>query len=53
MLLSFYLFYTKSGNIILHKNMQTDIIYLDFAKAFDSADHNIFLAKLRAYSAMV
>ena len=37
----------------LHKNMQTDIIYLDFAKAFDSADHNILLAKLRAYSAMV
>lgn len=37
----------------LHKNMQTDIIYLDFAKAFDSADHNILLTKLRAYSAMV
>ena len=37
----------------LHKNMQTDIIYLDFAKAVDSADHNILLTKLRAYSAMV
>ena len=37
----------------LNKNMQTDIIYLDFAKAFDSADHNILLAKVRAYSVMV
>ena len=37
----------------LHKHMQTDIIYLDFAKAFDSADHNVVLAKLRACSAMV
>ena len=32
----------------LEKNMQTDvIIYLDFAKAFDSVDH-ILLAKLNA-----
>ena len=29
--------------------MQTDIIYLDFAKAFDSVDHNTLLAKLSAY----
>ena len=29
--------------------MQTDIIYLDFAKTFDSADHNILLTKPRAY----
>ena len=29
--------------------MQTDIIYLGFAKAFDSVDHNILLAKLSAY----
>ena len=29
--------------------MQTDIIYLDFAKTFDSADHNILLDKPRAY----
>ena len=52
MLLSFYLFFMKIGEY-LHKNIQTDVIYLDFAKAFDSADHNILLAKLRAYSAMV
>ena len=29
--------------------MQTDIIYLDSAKTFDSADNNILLAKPRAY----
>ena len=33
----------------LDKNIQTDVIYLDFAKAFDSVDHTIVLAKLRAY----
>ena len=33
----------------LDKNMQTDIIYLDFAKTFDYADHNILLTKPRAY----
>ena len=33
----------------LDKNIQTDVIYLDFAKAFDSVDHNILLAKLDAY----
>ena len=31
------------------KNIQTDMIYLDFAKAFDSVDHKILLAKLNAY----
>jgi hypothetical protein len=25
----------------LDKNTQTDVLYLDFAKAFDSVDHNI------------
>ena len=30
--------------------MQTNIIYLDFAKTFDSADHDILLTKPRAYS---
>ena len=31
----------------LDKNIQTDIIYLDFAKDFDSVDHGIILAKLK------
>ena len=33
----------------LDKNIQTDIIYLDFAKAFESVDHNILLHKLKLY----
>ena len=33
----------------LDTNTQTDILYLDFAKAFDSVDHNILLEKLRCY----
>ncbi|CAB4002720.1 Hypothetical predicted protein [Paramuricea clavata] len=33
----------------LDKNIQTDILYLDFAKAFDSVDHDILLAKLKSY----
>ena len=33
----------------LDKNIQTDVIYLDFAKAFDSVDHQILLHKLASY----
>ena len=31
------------------KKIQTDIIYLDFAKAFDSVDHQLLLQKLKSY----
>ena len=33
----------------LDNNIQTDIIYFDFAKAFGSADHGLILAKLKKY----
>ncbi|CAB3998405.1 Hypothetical predicted protein, partial [Paramuricea clavata] len=33
----------------LDKNIQTDVLYVDFAKAFDSVDHAIVLEKLRGY----
>ena len=33
----------------LDRNTQTDVLYLDFAKAFDSVDHAILLQKLRSY----
>ena len=33
----------------LDKNIQSDIICLDFAKAFDSVDHQILLRKLKSY----
>ena len=33
----------------LDKNIQTDIIYLDVAKAFDSVDHQFLLQKLKSY----
>ena len=33
----------------LLQNKDTDVIYLDFAKAFDKADHQILLKKLHSY----
>ena len=33
----------------LDRNTQTDVLYLDFAKAFDSVDRAILLQKLRSY----
>ena len=33
----------------LDKNILTDLIYLDLAKAFDSAEHQILLRKLQSY----
>ena len=31
------------------KNIQTDVIYWDFAKAFDSVNHSVMLQKLKGY----
>ena len=33
----------------LDKNIQTDVIYLDFAKAVDSVDHSVMRQKLKRY----
>ena len=33
----------------LDNNIESDMIYLDFAKAFDTVDHSALLAKLRLY----
>ena len=37
--------------IIARQNIQTDIIYFDFAKAVDSVDHQLLLQKLKSYGA--
>ena len=33
----------------LNRNEEVDVIYLDFAKAFDKVDHQVLLAKLERY----
>ena len=33
----------------LNSGNEVDVIYLDFAKAFDKVDHNVLLAKMRKY----
>ena len=33
----------------LDQNVQTDVLYLDFAKAFDTVDHQILLKKLKRF----
>jgi sarcosine oxidase/L-pipecolate oxidase len=38
---------------LLDRNVQTDVLFLDFAKAFDSVDHTILLKKLRSYGISV
>ena len=37
----------------LDKNIQTDVIYLDFAKAFDAVDHNVILSVTTAERSIV
>ena len=38
---------------LLDRNTQTDVLYLDLAKAFDFVDHTILLDKCRYYGVYV
>ena len=39
--------YCDSLSLSLNENLRTGVIYLDFAKAFDSVNHDIILSKLK------
>ena len=39
--------FTDSLSVSLNNNYRTDVIYFDFAKAFDSVNHDILLHKLK------
>ena len=41
--------YTDSLALTLNNKGQTDVIYFDFAKAFDSVNHDIILDKLKIH----
>ena len=41
--------FCDSLSLSLNKNMRSDVIYFDFAKAFDSVNHDLILKKLKHY----
>ena len=41
------LYYTTELSLNLNSGLQSDVIYFDFAKAFDSVSHDLILAKLK------
>ena len=41
------LYYTTELSLNLNSRLQTDVIYYDFAKAFDSVSHDLILDKLK------
>lgn len=41
--------FTQEISEALDENLQTDVIYTDFAKAFDKVSHSILLSKLKTY----